>query len=420
MNGNWAKLGDLGPSEITPMVRQYIAAKAECSDSLLFFRMGDFYELFFEDALEAAELLGLTLTSRDGADKDLRVPMCGVPVRAVDAYVARVIKAGRTVTICDQMEDPKLAKGIVKREVVRTITPGTVMEPELLDERANNYLGAMVADGDAGALAFVDVTTGEVLAAQIDAALERVLADEFTRMAPVEILHSDEIDADFLARMRRAFPAVTFTARPADRFDAELAEDLVLATWGLGTLKGVGLDDAPAATGCLGALLSYVRETQRDGVPRLRLPRRYSPSGYVVLDGNTQRNLELVATAAGARRGTLLNVVDRTQTSMGGRRIRDWLLHPLVDAAEIGRRQNAVAELVDRVELRMALRDTLRGMADLERAHRPHHVAHGQRARRARARRLAGTHCPRCARCLRTRARRCSWCFAGKSTRWRT
>ncbi len=367
MNGNWAKLGDLGPSEITPMVRQYIAAKAECSDSLLFFRMGDFYELFFEDAVEAAELLGLTLTSRDSTDKEVRVPMCGVPFRAVDSYVARVIKAGRTVTICDQMEDPKLAKGIVKREVVRTITPGTVMEPELLDERANNYLGAMIAEGNAGALAFVDVTTGEVIAAQIDAAVERVFADEFTRMAPVEILHSDEMDTEFLARVKRSFPGITFTARPADRFDAELAEDLVLATWGLGTLKGVGLDDAPGATGCVGALLSYVRETQRDGVPRLRLPRRYSPSGYVVLDGNTQRNLELVATATGARRGTLLSVIDRTLTSMGSRRIRDWLLHPLVDAAEISLRQNAVAELVERVDLRMALRDTLKGIADLER-----------------------------------------------------
>jgi len=139
----WARVQDLSPSEITPMVRQYLQAKSECPDSLLFFRMGDFFELFFEDALEAAELLGLTLTSRDSADKAVRAPMCGVPVRAVDAYVAKAIRAGRTVTLCDQMEDPRAAKGIVKRAVVRTITPGTVLEPELLDERASNYLCAL-------------------------------------------------------------------------------------------------------------------------------------------------------------------------------------------------------------------------------------------------------------------------------------
>ncbi|NLF58621.1 MAG: DNA mismatch repair protein MutS [Candidatus Hydrogenedens sp.] len=370
MAGNWSKLGELAPSEITPMVRQYLQAKAECPDSLLFFRMGDFYELFFEDALEASELLGLTLTSRDGAEKESRVPMCGVPVRAVDAYVARVIRAGRTVTICDQMEDPRAAKGIVKREVVRTVTPGTVMEPELLDERANNYLGAFALspEGADGGLALLDVTTGEVLAAALDGAPERTLHDEITRMAPAELLHPDDADPELLARLRRRFPDITLTARAADRFDPDLAGDLVMNTFGLGTLKGVGLDDTPAALGCLGAALAYVRETQRDGVPRLRLPRRYSPSGYVVLDGNTQRNLELVATlSGGGRKGSLLGVLDRTLTSMGGRRLRHWLLHPLVAVDGIRERLDAVEELVTGVETRMALRDLLRGVADLER-----------------------------------------------------
>ncbi len=369
MAGNWITTENLSQSDITPMVRQYLQAKAECGTSLLFFRMGDFYELFFEDALEAAELLGLTLTSRDGADKDARVPMCGVPVRAVDAYVARVIRAGRTVTICDQVEDPRTAKGIVKREVVRTITPGTVMEPELLDERANNYLGALawLPEGR-GALAFLDVTTGETLAAPVDGNADRVFQDEITRMAPAEMLHPDDADADRLERLRRIFPEMTFTPRPPEHFDPELAGELVMNVFGLGTLKGVGLEDAPETAGCLGAALAYMRETQRDCAPRLRLPRRYSPSGYVVLDGNTQRNLELVATlAGGGRRGSLLGVLDRTLTSMGGRKLRHWILHPLVDVDAVNGRLDAVAELAAGVELRMALREQLRGVSDLER-----------------------------------------------------
>ena len=168
MADKWMKLSEVSQAQITPMVRQFMAAKAECGDSLLFFRMGDFYELFFEDAVEAAELLGLTLTSRDGADKESRIPMAGVPFRAVDGYVAKAIKAGRTVTLCDQVEDPKDAKGIVKRAVIRTITPGTVMEPDLLDDGTNNYLGALHTVGEAAGLALVDVTTGEFLVARIE------------------------------------------------------------------------------------------------------------------------------------------------------------------------------------------------------------------------------------------------------------
>ena len=153
MAKNWKSLGDISERELTPMLRQYLEAKAESGDSLLFFRMGDFYELFFEDAIEASELLGLTLTSRDGAEKDARIPMAGVPVRAVDGYLARVIQAGRTVTICDQMEDPRQAKGVVRRAVTRTVTPGTVLEPDLLDAASNNYLAAFLVDGPAAGLA---------------------------------------------------------------------------------------------------------------------------------------------------------------------------------------------------------------------------------------------------------------------------
>jgi len=368
MGDNWVRLADVRPNRVTPMVRQYLQAKATCGGSLLFFRMGDFYELFFEDAIEAAELLGLTLTSRDGAGKDQRVPMCGVPVRAVDAYVAKVIKAGRTVTICDQVEDPKDAKGIVKREVVRTITPGTVMESDLLEDTANNYLGALVTADDRGGLAFIDVSTGEFLAAQVGGDLKGALADELTRMAPVEILVAEIHDTPLVDALRARFPAITFTVRPDHEFDRDAARERLLDRFELSTLKGVALDDAPEAAACAGALLAYVYDTQRGMTPHLQMPRRYHPAGYVVLDGNTQRNLELIdSLSEKSKRGTLLGVLDRTLTSMGGRKLRQWILHPLLDVAEIRTRLGGVEAFFEHTELRMRLRDLLKGVADIER-----------------------------------------------------
>ncbi len=349
------------------MLRQYIEAKTACPDSLLFFRMGDFYELFFDDAVSASELLGITLTSRDAVNKDDRIPMAGVPVRSVDSYIARCIQAGRTVTICEQVEDPREAKGVVKRSVVRTVTPGTIMEPDLLEDRTNNYLAAIaVHDGRAG-LALVDVTTGELVTAQINEHAERVLEDELTRMAPVEVLVPAD-NGDLLELLQRRFEETAFTIREEHEFDADHAADLVGEQFGLGTLKGVALDDAPEALGCTGALLAYVRETQRDAVPHLRMPRRYSPSHFVVLDGNTQRNLELVESLMDKkRRGTLLAVLDRTQTSMGARKLRHWILHPLLDVKRIQDRLDAVEALYDDASLRMELREILKGIADLER-----------------------------------------------------
>ncbi len=362
------KLSDVKPHRTTPMLRQYLQAKAECGDSLLFFRMGDFFELFLDDALEAAELLGLALTSRDGVDKEQRIPMCGVPARAVDAYVAKVIKAGRTVTLCDQIEDPKEAKGIVKRAVVRTITPGTVMEANLLDDAANNYLGALLCNDAAGGLAFVDVSTGEFLAALIEERLEQTLLDELTRMAPVEILVPESHDPRLLQRLQTRFGQITFTARPDEDFEAATARNLLLDLFDLATLKGVGLEDVPEAAGCAGALLAYIKGTQREAAPRLQLPRRYSPAGYVVLDGNTQRNLELIESLADrSKRGTLLGVLDRTLTSMGARKLRQWITHPLLSPGDIHARLNAVEELFDGNERRLHLRELLRGVGDLER-----------------------------------------------------
>jgi len=334
----------------------------------LFFRMGDFFELFFEDAIEASQLLGLALTSRDDAKRGARIPMCGVPYRTVDTYVARVLKQGRTVTLCDQIEDPKEAKGIVKRAVVRTITPGTVLAPNVLDEGTNNYLAAILVRADKAGIALVDVTTGEFLAAQIDADVERTLFDELTRMGPAEVLAPEGMDVPCFERLKERFETITFTERPEDDFDVPLARERLLDQFGLQTLKGVGLEDTPEACACAGAALAYVKQTQRDTVPHLGLPRYYSPSSFVVLDGNTQRNLELVESLADKRkRGTLLGVLDRTQTSMGGRKLRHWILHPLVDVPAIQARLNAVEDFFENAELRLQVREILQQVADLER-----------------------------------------------------
>ncbi len=365
----WVTLKTLQPSDMTPMVRQFLQAKAEAGDSLLFFRMGDFYELFFEDALEAAELLGLTLTSRDGAEKDRRVPMCGVPVRAVDTYVARLIRSGRTVTICEQMEDPRYAKGIVKRAVIRTVTPGTVLEPDLLDERSNNYL-ASVCSGESGrvGLAFSDVTTGEVGFTELEPPLETAVPDELARLRPAELLVPEEDRPAWLETVRRRHPDMAITARPADHFEPRPAREEILRFYGLSTLKGVELEEMQAAQGALGALIRYVSQTQRESVPALRLPRRYDRSGWVALDASSQRNLELTANMLdGGRRGTLLGVLDRTLTPMGSRLMRQWITRPLRNPAEIDQRLTAVEVLVGQHQIRSDLRDVLRGCPDVER-----------------------------------------------------
>ncbi len=242
------------------------------------------------------------------------------------------------------------------------------MEPELLDDTANNYLGALcIRDGEAG-LAFVDVSTGEFLVARVEGEVEQTIFDELTRMRPVEMLLPEDHESGLLDALRRQFPAIAFTARHFEQFDPGHAREMLLDLYELNTLKGVGLENEAAAAGCAGAVLAYVRQTQRATVPHLQLPRRYSPSGYVVLDGNTQRNLELVESLAEkTRRGTLLGVLDRTQTSMGGRKLRHWILHPLLDVGEIRARHEAVNAFFEDTERRMRLREQLKGFADLER-----------------------------------------------------
>ncbi len=365
---NWLKISDIVPERATPMLRQYLRAKAECGDSLLLFRMGDFYELFFDDAFEASRILGIALTSRDGEAKEGRVPMCGVPVRSINYYLSRLIKAGKTVTICEQVEDPKLAKGIVKRAIVRTVTPGTVIEPELLEEGVNNFLASLVVVGERAGMAFVDVSTGEFLVTELSSPLDRTLSDELMRMKVAEILVPEDFPSKIAEFISCSFPEIVLTRQPVDKFDVELCTESILRHYGLSSLKGLGIDTKVELISAVGAVLQYLTQTQRDAVPHLDLPRLYLPSDYVILDSNTQRNLELVESIYDrSKKASLLGVLDRTLTPMGLRRLRQWILHPLRNIREIGLRLDAVEELKTNAGVRLSVRELLKGLGDVER-----------------------------------------------------
>ncbi|NLN92093.1 MAG: DNA mismatch repair protein MutS [Candidatus Hydrogenedens sp.] len=368
MTDKWIRLSEISPHHTTPAMRQYLQAKMECEGSLLFFRMGDFYELFFEDAVEAAEILNLALTSRDGPDKERRVPMAGVPVRAVDSYIAKLVRLGKSVSICEQMENPKDVKGIVKRQVVRTVTPGTVLEPELLDDGRNNYLAAIAVGEKEGAAAFVDMTTGEFLTLTVAPQSEE-LFDELARLTPAELLMAEKNDASLFMETEKRFPEMAVTRRPADEFDPEYGKEALLHYFQLKTLEGLGgLALSDQALACAGAVVSYLKETQRDSIPQLDLPRHQRPSAYVALDANTQRNLELTVTMHDkSKRGSLLGVLDKTLTGMGERKLRHWILHPLSELEPLQERLDAVTEFYDEITLRLTLRDALKGMPDIER-----------------------------------------------------
>ena len=368
MTEKWMQLSEISPHHTTPAMRQYLQAKMESADTLLFFRMGDFYELFFEDALEAASLLNLALTSRDGAEKERRIPMCGVPVRAVDSYLAKLVRLGRSVSICEQMENPKDVKGIVKRQVVRTVTPGTVLEPELLEDGQNNFLAALCANGEEAAAAFADMTTGEFLTVCVSEA-SGTLFDEIARLTPAEILLPDENQEGLWSEVKKRFPDTALARRPSDEFDPAYGKETLLQYYRLKTLQGLGeLALSGPALGCAGAVISYIRETQREGIPQLGLPRHQRPSAYVALDTNTQRNLELTATMHDkSKRGSLLGVLDKTLTGMGERKLRHWILHPLAELEPLKERLDGVNEFFDEITLRLSLREALKGMPDLER-----------------------------------------------------
>ncbi|MCX5762388.1 MAG: DNA mismatch repair protein MutS, partial [Gemmatimonadetes bacterium] len=312
--------------QTTPLMQQYREIKARHQHAILFFRMGDFYEMFFEDAETASRVLGLTLTARgDG------VPLAGVPVKAAGDYLRRLVQQGFRVAICEQVEDPKLAKGIVKREVIETVTPGAAYSDDLLDGARNNFLCAVRVEGAQLGVAAADLSTGEfrlVLGRRDDA--NAVLS----RLTPREVLvvAGDAASQDALHGLD-----VLLTEREAWEFDAGLAHDALAQHFRVASLEGFGVGAADSvALGAAGALMRYLRELQPGGVPHLARPTVERPGGTMPLDEMTRRNLELVESLRGGdTAGTLLSVLDRTQTPMGARALRQWILAPLTDHAAI-------------------------------------------------------------------------------------
>jgi len=352
-------------SKDTPLMQQWRDAKSRHPDALVFFRVGDFYEMFCEDAEEGARLLGLTLTSRNnGGAAD--VPLAGVPVRARDEYIERLIRLGRRVAVCEQVEDPAEAKGIVRREVTETVTPGAVLTDALLVANRNNYMVALVEEDGGYGIAAADVSTGEVIGSAVAAA---GLEAELARFEAAELL----LPRSWEARPLPVADAVIRTYRPDWLFERDHSAETLCRHYGVHTLDGfgVGPQDGPAVR-ALGALLCYLAEVQPSALATLRPPRLERSGSAMALDEMTRRNLELVEplrtdASSGRRSGTLLEVVDETVTAMGARTLRRWLLQPLVEATAIWSRQDAVAELLEQPAVRRSVRAALKEVRDLER-----------------------------------------------------
>jgi len=352
--------------DLTPLMRQYRQVKQRYPDAILFFRVGDFYEMFYEDAIEGSRLLEIALTSRDKHKAD-QVPLCGVPYHAATSYIAKLLRVGRAVAVCDQVEDPQTAKGLVRREVVRVYTPGTLIEPDLLAAGEPNYLAA-IAPGPSGAgVAWLDLSTAEFRVLELRAPWTDAVRDELLRIEPREILVPDEEAERLRATIGPIVAAITPV--PTSTFHRAAAHALLLEHFRVASLAGFGCDDKPLAVSAAGALLQYVTATQPGAslshVTRMQVS---AQGGTMLLDRATQRNLELVRRAVdGQVSGSLLSVLDRTVTPMGARLLREWILRPLTDLAQIAARQEAVGDFHGHLDRRSRLRTSLRGVADLER-----------------------------------------------------
>ena len=345
-------------TRLSPMMHQYLEIKDRHKDAILFFRLGDFYEMFFEDAEKAAKVLDIALTSRNRTD-GAPVPLCGVPHHAATPYIGKLLSAGFKVAVCEQTEDPKLAKGVVRREVIKVISPGTLTEGEGLDAEANNFLVAVTGGRDEYGLSFTDVTTGEFRFTQVKG--YAALTNELGRIQPREMLIPDSHSSS-LGNLREDYAGVHWTPGPDSWFSGAAVQKLNSA----GIYQGPQ-DEWPLGVLAAGAILAYLEDRSPGAVQVLTALEPYRASQFLMLDENTQANLELLRSFDGGRRGSLLSVLEPARTAMGARELRKWILYPLLDEQRIRRRQDAVEELVDDPEMRRRLRQALHGVQDLER-----------------------------------------------------
>ena len=351
---------------LTPMMQQYMAIKEQYKDCILFYRLGDFYEMFYDDALTASRELEITLTGKNCGQEE-RAPMCGVPYHAVDVYLNKLVAKGYKVAICEQAEDPKQAKGIVKREVIRIVTPGTNLSQQALDEGRNNYLMCLVYDNNQFGLAITDISTGDFYTTEV--ATLKELYDEIHRFSPSEIICNDSFYMsgasldDFKDRLH-----VSVSTLDTWYMDEAVSVQKIKEHFKVASLDGLGLTDFPSGTLAVGALLLYLYETQKNTLDNLTKITPYRSGGYMIIDSATNRNLELIETLREKqKKGSLLWVLDKTKTAMGARLMRNWIEQPLIEKKKITARQDAVEELYNDMITREEIREYLNAVYDLER-----------------------------------------------------
>ena len=355
--------------ELSPMMKQYFKIKQDYEDCILFYRVGDFYEMFFEDAKKASEELDLVLTGKECGLSE-RAPMCGVPFHSCDNYIARLVAKGYKVAICEQTEDPSKAKKLVKREVVHIVTPGTVIEDSMLDESRNNYLAALSLKNGTVGLCFTDASTGESHLTEISGdSVVRRTADELSRFSPSEVLCDSSVKADpGMSKLLYEDFSGTVTERSREDFDTSVTEPLLLEHFSVVSTENLGITSGSAAESALGAAIRYLYETGVSGSISVNQVDFYTDSQYMRLEMTAVRNLELCETMRSkSKKGSLLWVLDRTKTAMGKRLIRSWVEHPLLSINEIMLRQNAVEELCSGTVLRGELINGMSGVRDIER-----------------------------------------------------
>lgn len=357
-------------AEMSPMIKQYLDIKSQNDDSILFFRVGDFYEMFFDDAKTASDELDLVLTGKDCGQEE-RAPMCGVPYHSCEAYIARLVEKGHKVAICEQVEDPATAKSLVKRDVIRVITPGTVIEDAMLEEGRNNYLAAVAVKEIGIGLCFTDASTGECHVTEVPSDnIESGVCDELMRFSPKEVLVSEALKTvslplwDFLAKNLGA----TVTVRTERSFDTKYTEPIYSGNFGVSELEGLGIERGGAKASAFGAVIEYLYETGKSTDISVNKIDVYSDKQFMRLDMTAIRNLEITETMRSkSKKGSLLWVLDKTRTAMGKRLMRSWMEKPLLNITQINLRQNAVEELCGDTVLRGELSEGLSGIRDVER-----------------------------------------------------
>jgi DNA mismatch repair protein MutS len=355
--------------DLTPMMKQYHEVKRRFPGKLVFFRLGDFYEMFYEDAVLASRELEITLTSRHKDKVGNPIPMCGVPYHSVDGYIARLMKKGYKIAICEQVEDPRTAKKLVHREVTRVLTPGTVVEETLLEPKDHNYLGGLYATEQGVGLAFMDLSTADFMATQFlgDDAWQKAI-DELSRFSPRELVTPEHSSGELRERLIREW-SEEWVASPVDdwAFNLDYAQRILLEHFNLASLDGLGATGQTFSISAAGSLIHYLRDTQLTSLGKVANLRFFESSDFMKLDASTVTNLELVQTLDGSKKGSLFSFLDLTRTGMGARLMKSWLLLPLLDLKELERRQDAIQALSSGVQLHGRLTAKLALIHDLER-----------------------------------------------------